>query len=109
MRRCLFCEFAEKKEKCRIAYEDENIFAFYDWNEYRAVHVIAFPKKHIGLNKRNSKEFEEQRRLLVDSIPHIASVVQIREGYELVTEEEEVHIPQNMEHLHFHMAGDKEY
>lgn len=44
---CLFCKIIRKEIKANIAYEDENIMAFYDINPQAPFHLILIPKTHI--------------------------------------------------------------
>lgn len=44
---CLFCKIANKEIPSKIAYEDDEIFAFHDINPVAPTHVLVVPKRHI--------------------------------------------------------------
>ena len=106
--RCLFCEFAEGKTRCNKVYEDEDTFAFIDWTPWDEVHVVAFPKVHIGLRERENPLFGQVKETLARAVPAIAAAARIAEGYAILDEEDEGSVGQNEEHLHIHITGKKE-
>ena len=106
MHRCLFCEFAQGKTPCEKSYEDDLITTFLEWNHLDGVHVVAFPKKHIGLKNKDDEEYEMLRKHLYDSVPVIAQAAGIKGEYRLFTEDGEDNISQNLEHLHIHVTGE---
>ena len=44
---CIFCKIAQKQIPSKIAYEDDNVIAFYDQDPQAPVHVLVIPKEHI--------------------------------------------------------------
>ena len=44
---CLFCKIARGEIPSRQVYEDDELFAFYDINPARPVHILVIPKRHI--------------------------------------------------------------
>ncbi len=105
MHRCIFCEFAEGRTDCERSYEDDTITTFVDWNHLDGIHIVAFPKKHIGLKNRDSSEFEFLLKELYDRVPTIAEEAGMTEDYHLLSEEGEDNVSQNLEHLHIHVVG----
>ena len=45
---CIFCKIAQKQIPSKIAYEDDNVIAFYDQDPQAPVHVLVIPKEHIA-------------------------------------------------------------
>ena len=45
---CIFCKIAKGQIPSKIAYEDENVIAFYDQDPQAPVHVLVIPKEHIA-------------------------------------------------------------
>lgn len=106
MSRCIFCEFIENKVIHKKVYDNENVYAYLDWNPMAPVHIVAFPKLHIGTEKENTEDFQRARQNLVEAIPQIAEAWKVADGYSVITEENgEEHIDQNREHLHFHILA----
>ena len=56
---CLFCRIINGEIPSKKAFENENIFAFYDIAPQAPVHILVIPKAHIesvdGINAENSK------------------------------------------------------
>lgn len=105
MHRCLFCEFISGETPCKKAYEDDQVSSFIDWNRLDGIHVVAYPKKHIGLRDKNSEEYKTAHNNLYNSIPKIVEYSNIADGYELLLEDDERSIGQDEEHLHIHIIG----
>lgn len=47
MENCIFCKIVNKEIPANIAYEDENLLAFYDINPQAPFHLLLIPKMHI--------------------------------------------------------------
>ena len=107
MGKCLFCQFKEGSIDCKKSYEDDKIFSFVDWNPWEGIHIVAYPKKHIGLYQMDTEEFKLERKNLRDSIQKIADFAGIADGYQVLTEESEDSFGQDLEHLHIHITGKK--
>ena len=104
MHRCIFCEFAQDKTPCTKSYEDDEITTFVDWNHLDGIHIVAFPRTHIGL-KDGSEKYEGVLRKLRDKASAIAEYAGMNKEFRLFTEEGEDNISQNLEHLHIHVIG----
>ena len=48
MESCLFCRIVKKELPSKIAYEDDQVFAFHDIKPQAPVHVLICPRKHIA-------------------------------------------------------------
>ncbi|MBI3405960.1 MAG: histidine triad nucleotide-binding protein [Acidobacteria bacterium] len=48
MNDCLFCKIAENKIPAKMAYEDEELFAFHDINPQAPTHILICPRKHFA-------------------------------------------------------------
>lgn len=107
MYRCILCEMAEGKVQCNKVYEDEDVFAYLDWNPWAPIHIVLFPKTHIGMQDKDNPDFSRLRQKLLDAVPQIVKLAGCEEDYQLYTEEGEEHSTQNAEHLHFHITGQK--
>ncbi|MGN0253513.1 MAG: HIT domain-containing protein [Lachnospiraceae bacterium] len=105
MHRCLFCEFISGETPCKKAYEDDMVSSFIDWNRLDGIHVVAYPRKHIGLRVKDSEEYKTAHDYLYNSIPKIVEFSNIADGYELLLEDDERSIGQDEEHLHIHIIG----
>lgn len=48
MESCLFCRIAKRELPSKVAYEDEEVYAFHDIAPQAPVHVLICPRKHIA-------------------------------------------------------------
>ena len=49
---CIFCKILKGEIPSKKAYEDEQVYAFYDIEPKAPVHILVIPKQHItGANK----------------------------------------------------------
>ena len=75
---CLFCKIISGEIPSRKAFENDNIYAFYDIAPQAPVHILVIPKVHIesvdGVNSENSKIIAE----IFENIPRIAREAGIR-------------------------------
>lgn len=107
MYRCILCQMIEGTVQCNKLYEDEDIFAYLDWNPWAPIHIVLFPKTHVGMQDKDNPDFNRLYRKLQDAVPKVAELASCAEGYELIDEKAEDHVAQNEEHLHFHILGQK--
>jgi Diadenosine tetraphosphate (Ap4A) hydrolase and other HIT family hydrolases len=49
MSNCLFCRIVAGEIPAKLAYEDEDVIAFYDINPQAPLHVLIIPRKHIAM------------------------------------------------------------
>ena len=101
---CLFCKIAAGEIPSKKAFENENIYAFYDIAPQAPVHILVIPKAHIpsvdGVNAENSKLIAE----IFENIPNIAKEAGITNGYRVISNCGE-DACQSVHHLHFHILG----
>ena len=101
---CLFCKIAAGEIPSKKAFENENVYAFYDIAPQAPVHVLVIPKAHIpsmdGVSAKNSAVVAE----IFENIPKIAREVGITNGYRVISNCGE-DACQSVHHLHFHILG----
>ena len=100
MYRCLFCEFVSGQTPCTKSYEDDDVSSFVDWNHLDGVHVVLYPRKHIGLKDKDTAEFKNLRKILYDSIPKVVEYEGLSDDYRTLLEDDEKSVGQDQEHIH---------
>ena len=106
MNDCIFCKIAQGQIPSKIAYEDENVMAFYDQDPQAPVHVLVIPKEHIpsvdGITAENSDVVAH----IFQTIPKIAASLGLTGGYRVISNCG-ADAGQTVPHLHFHILGGK--
>ena len=101
---CLFCKIAAGEIPSKKAFENENVYAFYDIAPQAPVHILVIPKAHIpsmdGVSAENSALVAE----IFENIPKIAREAGITNGYRVISNCGE-DACQSVHHLHFHILG----
>lgn len=101
---CLFCKIIAGEIPSKKAYEDADMFAFYDINPQAPVHILVVPKEHIpsvdGICADNSAVVAK----IFTKIPEIAKDAGITNGYRVITNCGD-DACQSVKHLHFHILG----
>ena len=101
---CLFCKIIAGEIPSKKAYEDADMYAFYDIAPQAPVHILVIPKEHIpsvdGVNAENSAVVAK----IFAKIPQIAKEAGIVNGYRVVTNCGD-DACQSVKHLHFHILG----
>lgn len=101
---CIFCKIAAGEIPSKKAFENENIYAFYDIAPQAPVHILVIPKMHIpsvdGVTLENSAVIAE----IFENIPKIAKEAGINNGYRVISNCGE-DACQSVHHLHFHILG----
>ena len=101
---CIFCKIAAGEIPSKKAFENENIYAFYDIAPQAPVHILVIPKMHIpsvdGVTLENSAVIAE----IFENIPKIAKEAGIHNGYRVISNCGE-DACQSVHHLHFHILG----
>ena len=105
---CLFCKIINGEIPSKKAYEDENIFAFWDIAPVAPVHILVIPKKHIetinDINGDNSKIISQ----IYEVIPKIAKEHNIDlSGYRVISNCNK-DAGQTVFHIHFHIIGGRQ-
>ena len=103
---CIFCKIIAGEIPSKKAYEDNDIFAFYDINPQAPVHILVIPKEHIpsvdGITADNSVIVSK----IFEKIPEIAKAAGITNGYRIISNCGD-DACQTVKHLHFHILGGK--
>jgi len=105
MEGCIFCRIVAKEVQSKIAYEDEDVFAFHDINPQAPVHVLIVPRKHIpSLN-----EASEEEQILLGKMMLVAQKLAkelgvAENGYRLVLNTNRG-AGQSIFHIHLHLLG----
>lgn len=105
---CIFCKIVQGRIKSKIAYETDEVLAFYDVNPAAPIHVLIIPKKHFAnLDILLTEDPSLSTKLLV-AINEVAKLLNISvDGYRLILNCGE-NGGQTVQHLHFHLiAGTK--
>lgn len=103
---CIFCKIAAKEIPSKVAYEDEQVVAFYDLEPQAPVHVLIIPKKHVeSVAKLTADDKELAAHILTEVVPKLASDLGLAEkGFRLVANTGDEG-GQTVKHLHFHLLG----
>ena len=105
MEPCLFCRISKRELPSKVAYEDDEVFAFHDIAPQAPVHVLICPRKHIStLNDVTAEDGA--------LIAHMFSVAQKiaaqsgvdQKGYRTVFNVN-AEAGQTVFHLHLHVIG----
>lgn len=104
MDNCIFCMIKDGKIPSKVAYEDEQILAFYDINPQAPIHVLVIPKIHIDSLDDVDESNIQFVSHLISRIPEIAKKAGITNGYRVVTNCGQDGC-QSVGHLHFHILG----
>jgi histidine triad (HIT) family protein len=101
---CIFCKIINGEIPSKKAFENENIYAFYDIAPQAPVHILVIPKAHIesvdAINEENSYIVAE----IFENIPKIAREAGIVNGYRVISNCGD-DACQTVHHLHFHIVG----
>ncbi len=105
---CIFCKIISKEIPSKIAYEDEQVLAFYDISPAAPVHILIIPKQHIV----SIAEIGEIHRDLLGHIHLIAKKIAeelniSKDGYRIVNNCGDSG-GQTVHHLHFHLLGGRQ-
>ena len=101
---CIFCKIIAGEIPSKKAYEDQDIFAFYDINPQAPVHILVIPKEHICCIDCVSADNSAVVAKIFEKIPQIAKEANITNGYRVVSNCGN-DACQSVHHLHFHILG----
>ncbi|MBR3714854.1 MAG: histidine triad nucleotide-binding protein [Clostridia bacterium] len=101
---CLFCKIINGDIPSKKAYEDENIFAFYDIAPQAPVQILVIPKEHIASMDAVTAENADVVAKIFAAIPKIAADAGIKNGYRVISNCGP-DACQSVKHLHFHILG----
>lgn len=103
---CIFCAIAKGEIPSKVAYEDENVFAFYDIAPQAPVHVLVIPKMHISSVDALDDSTSDIIARVMLAIPKVAKAAGLTNGYRVISNVGEDGC-QSVKHLHFHILGGK--
>lgn len=103
---CIFCKIIAGEIPSKKAYEDEEIYAFYDINPQAPIHILVIPKMHIASMAEVSEENAKTVAHLIRKIPEIAKAAKLDGGFRIVSNAGD-DACQSVHHLHFHILGGK--
>lgn len=102
---CLFCKIANKEIPAKVAFEDDDVFAFHDINPQAPVHVLVIPKRHItGIADATPEDAAILGKLML-AARRVAEANGIAQsGYRLAVNSGP-NAGQSVFHLHLHVLG----
>ena len=106
----IFAKILRGEIPSKKIYEDEYVFAFYDINPQKKVHVLVIPKgKYVNLDDFSSKAPEKEIIGLIKGISTVAKKIGVSDevqggGYRSLVNVGE-NGGQEVPHLHFHIFG----
>ena len=107
--RCLFCRIASGEIPAKKAYEDDDVYAFYDINPQAPTHILVIPRKHIP----SLDDIDDADAAVVGTVvaraAQIARDLQLTgDGYRLVVNTGAA-AGQTVFHIHFHLMGGRNF
>ena len=103
---CLFCKIAAGEIPSKKAFENENIYAFYDIAPQAPVHILVIPKKHLASMDEVNADNSALVAKVFEAIPKIAAAEGLTNGYRIINNCGEDGC-QTVKHIHFHVLGGK--
>jgi histidine triad (HIT) family protein len=105
MEECLFCLIAQGTIPAKIAYQDDQVVAFWDINPMAPIHMLVVPRKHVQSVAALTAEDDELAGRVLRAAATLAGQNGLGErGFRLVLN----HGPeagQTVDHLHVHLLG----
>jgi histidine triad (HIT) family protein len=101
---CLFCKILKGDIPSKLAYEDENVYAFYDIAPQAPTHILVIPRVHVASADCITEENAALVSAVFTAIPKIARAAGLSDGYRVITNVGENGC-QSVRHLHFHILG----
>lgn len=104
---CIFCKIAKKEINSKIAYEDDDVIAFYDLNPVAPTHILIIPKKHI----ESIKNVNEEDILLLGKINMAAKKIADKLGVSdfRIVSNSGAKAGQSVFHLHYHFLSGRRF
>ena len=102
---CIFCKIAQGQIPSKIAYEDEDVIAFYDQDPRAPVHVLVIPKTHVSSLGETDGLTDQQLAACLRACGKVAEMEGLKEtGFRVVSNCGK-DACQSVGHLHFHVLG----
>ncbi len=105
---CLFCKIARKEILSKIAYEDDEIFAFEDISPQAPTHILICPKKHFASLDEASAEDQSVLGRLQLAAAKMARERNLLDGYRTIINNGRG-AGQSVFHLHVHLLGGRAF
>jgi len=105
---CLFCKIARKEILSKIAYEDDEIFAFEDISPQAPTHILICPKRHFASLNEASAEDQNVLGKLQLVAAKIARERDLLDGYRTIINNGRG-AGQSVFHLHLHLLGGRAF
>ncbi len=101
---CLFCKIIRREIPSKVAFEDDQVFAFYDIEPSAPVHILFVPKKHVDSIKSVSEK-DGVLSLLADRAVKTAEKLAIEPTGFRILVNYGPDAGQTVHHLHLHLLG----
>jgi histidine triad (HIT) family protein len=101
---CLFCKILKGEIPSKVAYENEQVYAFHDIAPQAPTHILVIPRTHVESADKITEENAELVSAVFTAIPKIAKAAGLSDGYRVITNVGENGC-QSVKHLHFHILG----
>ncbi|CAB1245322.1 Uncharacterized HIT-like protein aq_141 [Ruminococcaceae bacterium BL-6] len=101
---CVFCKIAHGEIPSKKAYEDDQVFAFYDLDPQAPVHILIVPKEHIASTMDLTPENSAIVAHIFEVAVKLAKELHLEKGFRVVNNCGEEG-GQTVMHLHFHLLG----
>lgn len=105
---CLFCKIARKEILSKIAYEDDEIFAFEDISPQAPTHILICPKKHFASLHEATAEDQSILGKLHLVAAQLARERNLLDGYRTIINNGRG-AGQSVFHLHVHLLGGRAF
>ena len=100
---CLFCKIAHKEIPSKVAFEDDDVFAFHDINPMAPTHILVVPREHIpSLNEASDAAMIGRLSLAATEIAKTEGIAE--SGYRTVFNTNR-DAGQTVFHIHLHLLG----
>jgi histidine triad (HIT) family protein len=102
----IFGKIIRREIPADIVYEDDLVLAFKDIQPQAPTHILVIPKKPISRLSEASTEDRDLLGHLLLTIKKVAEQAKLKNGYRVVTNNGD-DAGQSVDHLHFHILGDR--
>jgi len=105
---CLFCKISRKEIPAKLAYEDDEVFAFEDINPQAPTHILICPRKHFAsLNEATPADQSLLGKMQLLAA-QLAGEKKLTGGYRTVFNTGRG-AGQTVFHLHLHLLGGRDF
>lgn len=105
---CLFCKIIAGDIPSKKAYEDEQVYAFYDIDPQAPVHILIIPKEHIASAAQITAENSAVVAHIFEVAAKLSRELGLKDGFRVVTNCGDS-AGQSVKHLHFHLLGGRDF